>query len=150
MRIPARTLIASFSLVALAAVLPTLVPAALAQDEDDERVIDSVGKGRASYRVYCRSCHGTHAQGDGVVAEVLTIPPSDLTRISARREGEFPFEEIREIIDGRKGVEGHGSRDMPIWGDAFKVATDTQDEAAVAEKITQLVYYLGSIQEAGE
>ena len=85
-----------------------------------------------------------------MVAEVLKIPPSDLTRISIRRAGEFPFEEMREIIDGRKEVQGHGSRDMPIWGNAFKVATDTQDDAAVAEKITDLVYYLRSIQETDE
>ncbi|MCP3964141.1 MAG: cytochrome c [bacterium] len=145
-----KLLVASISVLVLAVVLTTDTPAARAQDVDDERVMERIGRGRASYRVYCRSCHGNQARGDGIVADVLKIPPSDLTRISARREGEFPFEEIRELIDGRKDVQGHGNRDMPIWGDAFKVATDTQDDAVVAEKITQLVYFLRSIQETGE
>lgn len=150
MRDPARILNSTLLAAAVAsafALAGTFVPAAAAQDAEDEVLMERIGKGRVAYRVYCGSCHGKHAQGDGVVAAVLEVAPADLTRISLRREGEFPFEEIRQIIDGRQGVRGHGDRDMPIWGDAFKVATGAEDDAAVAEKITQLVYFLRSIQE---
>ena len=39
---------------------------------------------------------------------------------------------------------------MPIWGDALQIVAETQDEAVVKEKLTELVYFLRSIQEEGE
>ncbi len=136
------------ALLALAAML-ALAAGVQARDPGDEQAPERIGKGRISFRLYCRSCHGKLAKGDGPVAEHLKIPPSDLTAISARRDGGFPAEEMRRMIDGRDPVKGHGSRDMPIWGEAFKVSAETQDEAVVEEKITQLIFYLKSIQQEG-
>jgi len=108
-------------------------------------------KGRSVYGLYCRSCHGAEGKGDGTVAEVLKITPADLTQIAARRDGVFPKEEIHAMIDGRKGgVRGHGAKDMPVWGDAFKKTDETADEAQVSEKIDALVNFLISIQESSK
>lgn len=103
--------------------------------------------GKQSFRTYCASCHGVEARGDGAVAQHLRIPPADLTGISERNGGEFPFEKVFQTIDGRKPARGHGNRDMPIWGDAFKLTRDNPDEEAVKSKITELVHFLQSIQE---
>ncbi|MGB6366419.1 MAG: cytochrome c, partial [Thermoanaerobaculia bacterium] len=43
---------------------------------------ESISSGRLLYRVHCESCHGEDGTGDGPMAEVLEIPPSDLTRLS--------------------------------------------------------------------
>ncbi len=103
--------------------------------------------GKQSFRSYCASCHGTEAKGDGSVGKYLTVEPADLTRISKRNDGVFPFDQMFQTIDGRKPARGHGKRDMPIWGDAFKLTRGNPDEQAVKEKIIDLVHFLQSIQE---
>lgn len=108
--------------------------------------------GKTVYRVYCASCHGAEARGDGKLAEYLTIKPSDLTLISARNDGEFPSERMRQIIDGREKVAGHSSAEMPVWGDAFQKADALEEEPPevrereVARKVESLLAYLRSIQ----
>jgi len=99
--------------------------------------------GRQSYNIYCASCHGKGAEGDGPLAKHLRVAPADLTRISDRNGGEFPFDDVSKKIDGREKVPGHGSKDMPVWGDAFKT-TDTDEQAQ--ERIRQLTHFLWSIQ----
>lgn len=103
--------------------------------------------GRHTFRTYCASCHGQEARGDGPVAEHLAVAPSDLTRISARNEGAFPAARVAQVIDGREPVRGHGSREMPIWGDAFRKTDAALSEQEVEEKIAALVQFLESIQE---
>ena len=127
------------------ALLLLSAPAVLGQ-EGESRVSETalVAKGRVSYNLFCRSCHGEWGKGDGSVAEFLKVPPADLTAINARNDGEFPFDEIYKTIDGRE-VRAHGS-DMPVWGDAFKETEETDDEVVIKEKIIELVYYLKSIQ----
>lgn len=102
--------------------------------------------GRVTYRIYCSSCHGAGAKGDGITAQYLKIPPTDLTQLAASSGGEFPAEQTREVIDGRT-LPGHGSRDMPIWGMAFRdPSRDSDQESEVRERIDNLVAYLESIQ----
>ena len=128
--------------LSLLALVTLLAPAGL-RGEVSETV--RVSKGRVSYNLFCRSCHGEWGKGDGSVAEFLKVPPADLTRISARHDGEFPFDEIYRTIDGRE-VRPHGS-DMPLWGNAFQETEETDDEEVIKEKLVELVYYLKSIQE---
>jgi len=106
----------------------------------------SAAVGRVTFRSYCASCHGTEAKGDGPVAEYLTVAPADLTLISDRNDGEFPFEKIYKIVDGRDPVAGHGSSDMPIWGQAFTQTRGGETEEGVEKKINEVVHFLWSIQ----
>lgn len=103
--------------------------------------------GKNTFRAYCASCHGKEARGDGPVAEHLRVAPTDLTGITDRNGGEFPAERVAQIIDGREKVRGHGSSDMPIWGDAFGKADESLSDEQVRSKITNLVHFLESIQE---
>lgn len=59
--------------------------------------------------------------------------------------GQFPFWRTYRIIDGREESRGHGPRDMPLWGDLFRIV-EAADEDAVRGRIWQLIYYLESIQ----
>lgn len=119
-------------------------------DETSIQVPDSPSSGMAtmgshSYRSYCAACHGTDAEGDGSIATMLSVPPADLTAISERAGGEFPYERVYRIIDGREKVKGHGTADMPAWGDAFQEISESEEE--VDKRIHQLVQFLWSIQD---
>jgi mono/diheme cytochrome c family protein len=103
--------------------------------------------GRASFKIYCGSCHGKEAKGDGPLSSSLRTPPANLTVLSKENEGTFPYETVYRTIDGRNKVKGHGSADMPVWGDAFKT-TDTEEQ--VKQRITELTNFIWSIQEENE
>jgi len=103
----------------------------------------TLSEGRASYQMYCASCHGVSAKGDGPIASAMRKAPPDLTQIAIRANGPFSVDEVSRIVDGRKSVNGHGGPDMPVWGDAF---ARSSDPTPVAEKVRNLALYLESIQ----
>jgi mono/diheme cytochrome c family protein len=105
--------------------------------------------GKIIFRQICATCHGTDARGTGPVAESLKTPPPDLTRISARRGGDFPAETIASFIDGREKLGAHGPRDMPVWGDSLAQAVDDSytRERRIDRAVYMLVDYLKTLQE---
>lgn len=102
--------------------------------------------GQDLFRAWCRSCHGPEGEGDGPVAEHLRVPPADLTMLSARNDGHFDFDGVVAKIDGREKVPGHGSEDMPVWGDAFVAVDEEEGEDGVQKKIEYLAHFIWSIQ----
>jgi len=104
--------------------------------------------GREEFATHCASCHGMDARGGGPVAASLRTAPADLTRIAARRGGDYPADEIAAWIDGRLAPGAHGTREMPVWGarlaDGLPPEPLTQD--LVRGRIVTLVEYLESIQ----
>lgn len=109
----------------------------------------SASIGRDTFRTYCATCHGIDARGNGPLAEYLRIPPANLTTISHRNGGEFPAKEVHQMIRGDRKVRGHGSTDMPVWGDVFGKSDRESSPEDVERKIAELVAYLRSIQAAG-
>ena len=102
------------------------------------------------YQEHCASCHGEHAHGDGPVAPSLRVAVPDLTKISARQGGTFPVDRVRSVIDGRTPLAPHGTRNMPVWGWAFRASTTNtgpQAEYRTQALIGLLVDYLRSIQQ---
>jgi len=77
--------------------------------------------GRPVYEQYCAVCHGREGKGDGGAASVFTVEPADLTQLSKKNNGTFPFWQTYRVIDGREEIKGHGTRDMPIWGREFRM-----------------------------
>ncbi|SDJ36453.1 c-type cytochrome [Lutimaribacter saemankumensis] len=109
--------------------------------------------GKASYNANCAICHGEDGTGNGTTAELFKVPPSDLTTLSERNGGAFPFSEVYKSIASGLGVKAHGDSEMPIWGGYFVADTlaDRNMSEADAEQIVQgrilsLVYFLESIQ----
>jgi mono/diheme cytochrome c family protein len=128
-----RLLLAAFSLLALC----------VRADEAPDM------SGAELFQVFCASCHGKDARGDGPVAKTLKPTVPDLTRIAARNGGKFPAERVRETIDGQDIPRAHGTRAMPVWGWDF-YAINREDRVRrerVKELIERLVKYLASIQE---
>jgi mono/diheme cytochrome c family protein len=98
-----------------------------------------------NFHAYCSPCHGRDGTGRGPVASALKTAPPDLTTISARNHNVFPRGTIRDIIaNGSPDIPAHGSRQMPVWGPAFR-ALDSSDRAA-DQRLANIVEYLSSIQ----
>src|SRR6185436_6973508 len=103
--------------------------------------------GEKLFKTYCASCHGATGKGDGVMAPHLRLRPADLTLIARRRGGRFDADEVRRIVDGRDPVASHGGGDMPVWGDAFKEASQHYSEKSAQVRIRAVVDYLKTIQQ---
>ena len=123
----------------------TLPGTALAQQEE------VVAAGQREFRHACAVCHGLGGKGESVMTtlNLLTVRPPDLTQLSKKHQGQFPFWQVYRIIDGREEVKGHGTRDMPIWGEVFRQPERGRpvDETHAIGRILALVHYLQSIQE---
>lgn len=132
--------------IASGAALLALALACATADTGEET--QRIAAGRAEYEAYCAACHGIEANGAGPMAPYMSPPPSDLRRIAARRGGVFPGAALEAWIDGRDPIASHGTRDMPIWGNAFREESelDQLTETRVRGRIVQLVAYLESIQ----
>jgi len=107
--------------------------------------------GAEEYRDHCAPCHGPGGRGDGDLAGVLNRAPSDLTLMARRNGGKFPQDHALRMIDGRRMILAHGSREMPIWGRRYSVEAARMHgrdgtEAEVSARILELVRYLRSIQ----
>jgi mono/diheme cytochrome c family protein len=107
--------------------------------------------GMDEYIHSCASCHGIAAQGNGPLAEFMTMSVPDLTRIAQENDGEVPMHQVIQIIDGRAGLRGHGS-EMPVWGQRYQaeVMPETGEygaELIVRGRILALAMHLESIQE---
>jgi hypothetical protein len=84
-----------------------------------------------------------------VTFSLLNVTPPDLTLLGKRNGGHFPFWRVYGVIDGRDPLKAHGSREMPLWGDEFRLDAGSSPTAQteVRGKILSLVYYLQSIQQ---
>src|SRR5690242_1315572 len=73
--------------------------------------------GQTEYLNSCAICHGSTGTGDGPLADQLLKRPADLTLLSERNGGEFPYWLVYATIDGRHAANQRDYRDMPIFGD---------------------------------
>ena len=110
-----------------------------------------LAEGHELYLSYCVACHGADGSG-GPVSPYLSPPPRDLRGIAARNGGSFPRMLVAGWIDGREAVGAHGTREMPVWGEAFagELAQDPDREHRVHERVSRLVEYLESVQQEGQ
>jgi hypothetical protein len=112
--------------------------------------------GKSEYINSCAACHGTGGKGDGPIAASLRRMPVDLTGLSDRNHGVFPFARVYDVIDGRFEVATHGKREMPVWGEAFQPVSGATQltgfmskeivESIVRARILALIDYIFSLQ----
>ena len=109
--------------------------------------------GKREYDSNCANCHGLKGKGDGPYKPFLTKSPSDLTLLSKKNAGVFPFHGVYAIIDGRQDVAAHGSRDMPVWGAQYSLKSAESymevpypPEAFVRSRILALTEYISRLQ----
>src|SRR5262245_7727674 len=107
--------------------------------------------GEAEYLNSCAVCHGLDGKGDGPLGDELVRRPADLTTISRRHGGTFPYAPVYAVIDGRFPVPSHGEREMPVWGRQFleddaKLYGPAGGEIVTSERIHNLAGYVQSLQ----
>ena len=134
------------ALAAASLVSATILTATVRAASPDQAPPNNAPMGADLYRMYCATCHGTTARGDGPLAASMRRTPPNLTEITKRNKGTYPKELVFKIIDGREKVAGHGGPDMPVWGDAFMRTSDTADRNSVQFRIQALVDFLETIQ----
>jgi mono/diheme cytochrome c family protein len=108
-------------------------------------VVDHSNVGADLYRGYCASCHGKTAHGDGPAAAALKISPPDQTALARRNGGRFPDGHVYQVIEWGGAIASHGSREMPVWGVAFRPLSD-ENQKQVSARIHALTDYVASIQ----
>jgi mono/diheme cytochrome c family protein len=77
--------------------------------------------GKYEYDSHCAECHGARGKGDGPYLQLLrsdTVMP-DLTELSKKNGGVFPFPRVYGTIAGSVKVRAHGPSGMPIWGRVY-------------------------------
>jgi len=113
--------------------------------------------GKREYDFNCAGCHGPKGGGDGPYTRYLNVKVPNLSTLAKRNNGVFPVSRLYEIIDGRGEVQGHGPRNMPVWGADYLVqARDASPErnidvpfdpeVYVRNRIMALVDYINRLQ----
>jgi len=106
----------------------------------------SAQPGREDYQHYCAACHGLDGKGKGTW-NGTEVP--DLTHLSQKNGGRFPFEEVHEVVDGRSRSRWHQRRrEMPYWGEVFQLEEENPaSKAKVEARIAAIVDYIRSLQQ---
>jgi mono/diheme cytochrome c family protein len=110
--------------------------------------------GRIEFMNSCASCHGPGGKGDGPAIKSLIKPPPDLTKLSETNKGVFPLARVYEVIDGTIPIITHGTRDMPVWGQAYRRSMASAPEGMSKEiaeslvrvKVLALIEYISTLQ----
>ena len=108
---------------------------------------------RKDFVLHCADCHGVDGKGNGPATQVIPgFKPTDLTLLSKSNGGQFPRQEVYDVIDGRKRLPGHydADTDMPIWGLRFQPEGrefSPEAEAKVKARLSGLVAYIEGIQQ---
>jgi len=112
--------------------------------------------GEASFMANCAACHGANGTGNGPILDLLKSAPSDLTGLSERNGGQFPFKRVYEVIADADQNRGHGTSEMPIWGNRFNADIIAQEGEfgtggsgmpTAQARVLELVFYLATIQD---
>ncbi len=132
---------------------PTLIIAALllfsvvctAQSQKASAAPDREGQapilGSRIFQYRCAACHGADGRGHGPESAALKRAVPNLTLISQRNGGKFPYQRVKEVIEGkRQSPLAYGYRQMPIYGPIFHQIEADQDWGEVRlEAITKQV-----------
>lgn len=78
----------------------------------------------------------------------------DLTMLASNNKGVFPFDRVYQVIDGRQELKAHGTREMPIWGRAFRMQSSAffenypagDPESSARSRILALTEYVYRLQ----
>jgi mono/diheme cytochrome c family protein len=137
----------SMLLLCLGLLSPVLSPAP--QKHEQDRTTSPARnpiEGAKIFRHYCAACHGADGRGHGPASVALKHAVPDLTQVSQRNGGKFPYQHVKEIIEGKQpGPLAHGDREMPIWGPIFHEVEADQDWGEV--RLDAITKYIESIQQ---
>src|ERR1039458_9605091 len=91
-----------------------------------QETLQPADEGKRDFESSCAICHGVGGKGDGSYALFHGLKTPDLTLLTTRNRGVFPYRRVAEIIDGRHSTIIHGTPGMPVWGDRYRVKAATE------------------------
>ena len=107
--------------------------------------------GKQDFTKHCVGCHGADGKGHGPDLYILAgVKPADLTVLTKKNGGVFPFQAVEDTIDGRKKVPKHNRFDMPFWGVTFQQSGKEftpESEAKAKDRIDSIVRYIETLQQ---
>ena len=105
-------------------------------------------QGQKLYIQYCGSCHGKDGRGNGTVTPYLKLKVPDLSLLKKNHKGIYPLSDVMAAIDGSRTVRGHGDRQMPVWGEAFRKEADKEKytELTALLKAKVIAEYVATLQ----
>jgi mono/diheme cytochrome c family protein len=111
-----------------------------ARNEGQQSAISGAGE----FQRYCALCHGLDGQGVGPLTDVnrFKTKPADLTQITERNGGAFPFDKVANAIRSGGGIAGHESALMQPWGKLFAADSDPARAEAFVHEMTKYVQSL--------
>jgi len=108
--------------------------------------VDKIGQ--HEFQKNCAVCHGMDGKGGGQILDILKQAPPDLTLITQRHGGSFPYKKIYRWIEDPSGTRGHGSQEMPVWGQRYSREEimkygefDFERKGVVQARILELVFF---------
>jgi len=104
-----------------------------------------LNSGKEMFKSYCAVCHGVDAKGNGPAASAMKTPPTDLTALAKKENGQYPAAHVAAVIRGQASTPSHGSQDMPVWGRLFSSISQGH-EGQVQQRVTNLVNYIETLQ----
>jgi mono/diheme cytochrome c family protein len=106
----------------------------------------SQSTGKHNFDRLCAPCHGIDGTGKG--RDLVEANPPDLTDLSLRNNGKFPFEKVYRTVDGREMMASHKRFAMPFWGIYLQYHDQLTPEsnAAIKQRITEIVRYVETMQ----
>jgi mono/diheme cytochrome c family protein len=114
----------------------TVSAGTMAQAQQSSPAVQKFDTGKYEYGAHCAVCHGLSGKGDGIFGDQLKSGTvvANLTELSKKNNGVFPFKRVYETINNGK-VSAHGTREMPIWGERY-----------VRARILALTKYINRLQ----
>jgi hypothetical protein len=101
------------------------------------------------YQEYCAACHGNSGNGHGLVARAIPSKVADLTTLTARNGGKFPYGRFDLVMRFGTTRAEHGSTEgpegMPVWEPLF-ASLPNENEATIHQRIVNLADYVNSLQ----
>jgi mono/diheme cytochrome c family protein len=141
-----------FFALRLFGVVTFLLTAGANAQEEDPSATAPPKSAEAAFALYCAPCHGEDGRGNGPLSFGLSKPAPDLTKLTQRNGGTFPRERLARLIDGRDELKAHEEREMPAWGEWFKLEGKEGlggpvNEQEIRARIEDLLNLLESMQE---
>ena len=113
----------------------------------------SAVSGQEMYKTYCAVCHGVDGRGNGPAVPALKVPPGDLTTLSLRNGGTYPWARVQATLTfGAGTTPAHGSAEMPVWGHLLTTLHPSGRDSAMLtlQRIHNLSNYMKQIQQTAQ
>jgi mono/diheme cytochrome c family protein len=125
----------------------------LAQNQSDQKPVvkqtaimpTSAASGKQMYTAYCAPCHGIDGKGNGPAASAMKAPPTDLTQLARKHDGQYPANRVASVLKFGGGPGAHGSAEMPVWGPLLQ-SLNKFDDTVVQQRVSNIVSYIETLQ----